>query len=235
MTIEPEMLMAYADGELDPIAAKRVERAIADDPRLGDEVARHRALAARMRDALAPAAQAPVPEAIARMLHGSASVTPIAAARPATRGWIGWAGAIAASLVVGVMTGQMLSRDAAPIALAQSGAVVRGDIAHALDTQLASTQQADAPVRVGVSFRNAQGSLCRTFERAAVAGIACSDGGDWGVARLYGGAAAPRGAFRQAGSANAAMMADAQAMAVGEPMDATAERRALSQIKARRD
>ena len=32
MSIDPELLMAYADGELGPIEAKRVERAIAADP-----------------------------------------------------------------------------------------------------------------------------------------------------------------------------------------------------------
>ena len=32
MTIDPETLMAYADGELDPLTARRVEKAIAADP-----------------------------------------------------------------------------------------------------------------------------------------------------------------------------------------------------------
>jgi len=50
MTIEPEMLMAYADGELDPLNAKRVERAIASDPALAREVERHRALRRRISD-----------------------------------------------------------------------------------------------------------------------------------------------------------------------------------------
>ena len=44
MTIEPELLMAYADDALDPLTAKRVERAIAADPALAEEVARHRRL-----------------------------------------------------------------------------------------------------------------------------------------------------------------------------------------------
>lgn len=233
MTIEPETLMAYADGALGPIEAKRVERAIADDPRLGEDVARHRALSERLRGGLAPAAS--VPDAVAAMLRDAARVTPLAPTpRVTPRRWI-WPGAVAASLLVGVMTGQMLGRDTAPIALADGRAVVRGEIARALDTQLASTQAAGAPVRVGLTFRDAGGAVCRTFEQAAVAGIACAGDQGWSVARLYGGAAEQRGEFRQAGSPQAAMMADVQAMAAGAPMDAAAERQALTKIRADRD
>lgn len=233
MTIEADMLMAYADGELDPIAAKRVERAIADDPRLGEEVARHRALAARLRGGLAPAAT--VPDAVARMLEDAARVTPLRQPdRAPARRWA-WGGAVAASLLVGAMVGQMLPRDTGTIALADGRAVVRGDIARALDTQLASTQAADAPVRVGLTFRDAGGALCRTFERQATAGIACAHDGEWGLARLYGGAVQERSEFRQAGSPQAAMMADVAAMAKGDPMDAAAEKKALAEIKPRRD
>ncbi|MEH3035764.1 MAG: anti-sigma factor [Sphingomonas adhaesiva] len=237
MTIEPETLMAYADGALDPIAAKRVERAIAEDPRLGEDVARHRALAARLRGGLAPAAT--VPDAIARRLADAGKVTPLrrperAPMRRWARNWAG-GGAVAASLLVGAMVGQMLPRDTGAIALDDGRAVVRGDIARALDTQLASTQPADAPVRVGLTFRDAGGALCRTFERQAVAGIACAARDGWGVARLYGGAAQERSEFRQAASAQAAMMADVDAMAKGDPMDAAAERKALAELRSDRD
>ena len=75
MTIEPEMLMAYADGVLDPLNAKRVERAIAADPALGEDVARHRRLKARLAEAYAPIGEEPVPDRLAAML--SSNVVPL--------------------------------------------------------------------------------------------------------------------------------------------------------------
>ena len=228
MSITPEMLMAYADGELGPIEAKRVERAIAADPALAVEVERHRALGARLRGAFDPVAG--VPPTVEAMLRDAAKVTPlpIRAIRPsATSKWIG---AIAASLIIGLFVGQTLPRMAGEsgIALEAGQMVARGDVARALDTQLASTQALDAPVRIGLTFRDAGGDLCRTFEQGAVGGIACATGEDWRLARLYGGVEAQSTEFRQAGSASAAMMADAQAMMAGDPLDAAGEAAALA-------
>jgi len=224
----PELLMAYADGELGPIDAKRVERAMAADPAIAAEVERHRVLGARLRGAFEPVAS--VPPTVETMLRDAAKVTPLSppASRPsATPKWIG---AIAASLVIGLFVGQTLPQLASEsgIALEAGQVVARGDVAQALDTQLASTQAADAPVRIGVTFRDAGGDLCRTFEQGAVGGIACSVGDDWRLARLYGGVESQSTEFRQAGSANAAMMADAQAMMAGDPLDAEGEAAALA-------
>jgi len=69
---------------------------------------------------------------------------------------------------------------------------------------------------------------CRTFEQGAVGGIACTTGDDWRLARVYGGVETRSTEFRQAGSASAAMMADAQTMMAGEPLDAAGEAAALA-------
>lgn len=226
--IRPETLMAYADGELSPIEAKRVERAVAADPALAAAVERHRALGAQLRGAFAPIADAGVPPGVETLLRNSARVTPFAPRRVSANPK--WLGAIAASLVIGLVVGQTLPRMASEsgIAMEVGQVIARGDVARALDTQLASTQAADARVRIGVTFRDAGGDLCRTFEHGAVGGIACSDGGDWRMARLYGGVEAQSTEFRQAGSASAAMMSDAQAMMAGEPLDAAGEAAALA-------
>ena len=223
----PELLMAYADGELGPIDAKRVERAMAADPAIAAEVEQHRVLGARLRGAFEPVAS--VPPTVETMLR-EAKVTSLSP--PASRPSVGpkWIGAIAASLVVGLFVGQTLPQLTSEngIALEAGQVVARGDVAQALNTQLASTQAADAPVRIGVTFRNAGGDLCRTFEQGAVGGIACTAGDDWRLARLYGGVESQSTEFRQAGSANAAMMADAQAMMAGDPLDAEGEAAALA-------
>jgi len=229
MTIDPEMLMAYADGELDPLTAKRVERAIAEDPALAEQVARHRMLAARLRDAFATVEETPVPASVEALLRESAKVVPIVPAprRPMSAGWLG---ALAASLVAGLFLGQMLPRfgsEAGEIGIENGQPVARGALAAALDTQLASTQPAGSPVRIGVTFRDADGALCRTFEQDAVGGIACAARDGWRLARLYGGVDRQGNAYRQASSSSAAMMADAQAMMAGQPLDAEAEQQAI--------
>lgn len=218
MTIDPETLMAYADGELGPIEARRVAQAIAADPALAEQVDRHRALAASLRDAFASIERAPVPANLETLLRESSKVVPLSPRneRPF------WVGAVAASLIAGLF--------AAPLVMPRSDLVIedgrtlaRGDIARALDTQLASTQADASIVRIGVTFRDKARRLCRSFERGATGGIACASGKDWQVERLYGGLTAQRADYRQAGSPAAELMADAQAMMAGEPLDAADE------------
>ena len=221
MTIEPETLMAYADGELGPIEARRVEQAIAADPALADQVERHRALAASLRDAFAPVAHAPVPAQVEALLHGSAKVVPLTP-RAARRERPFWMGAVAASLVAGLFAAPLVMPPG-DLAIENGRPLARGDIARALDTQLASTQADATDVRIGVTFRDKAQRLCRSFERGETGGIACASGKDWQVERLYGGMVAQGAEYRQAGSPAAELMADAQAMMAGEPLDAVDE------------
>lgn len=226
MTIDPEMLMAYADGELDPVTAKRVEKAIAGDPALAEQVDRHRKLATSLRAAFDPLAATPVPPGVEAMLRDSAKVVPLAPG-PVRRERPLWMGAVAASLVAGLLAGPLLwPRDPGGVAMRGGVTVASGEVAKALGTQLASAQAPDAPVRVGVTFRDGARRWCRTFESGATGGIACAQGRDWRIERLYGGVSQQDGAYRQAGSPAAAMMADAQAMMAGDPLDAAAERAA---------
>lgn len=225
MSVDAETLMAYVDGELDAVSARRVERAVAADPALKAELERHRALSAQLRAAFAPIAEAPVPEGVAQLLRESARVVPIAEARK-RRPVLGWAGAIAASLLVGVFTGQMMGRGG-DVAVEGGALVAQGELARALDTQLASVQAPDAPVRIGLSFRDRDGRLCRSFEQAAMAGIACAGKGErWRLARSSEAERRSGTPYRQAGSPM--LMAEAQAMMEGAPLDAAQEKAALA-------
>ncbi len=226
MTIDPEMVMAYADGELDPIVAKRVEKAIAADPALAAQVEQHRKLTASLRAAFEPVAAAPVPSSVEAMLSASAKVVPLAP-RPARRERPFWMGAVAASLVAGLLAGPLiLSRDPGGVTMRDGTMIASGEVAKALATQLASAQTRDAPVRVGVTFRDGARRYCRTFETGATGGIACAQGEEWRIQRLYGGISRQEKDYRQAGSPAAAMMADAQAMMAGDALDAATERAA---------
>ena len=113
-----------------------------------------------------------------------------------------------------------------PFALHGGTAIASGEVARALDTQLASAPTPDAAVSVGVTFRDGAQRYCRTFESGATGGIACANGKAWRIERLYGGMSRQEGAYRQASSPAAAMMADAQAMMAGDPFGPAAERAA---------
>lgn len=229
MTIEPEalpeLLMAYADGELGPIETKRVEQAIAADPALAEQVERHRALTAALRNDFAPVERAPVPGNVEAMLRDSATIVPLKprATRSERPFWIG---AVAASLVVGVLAAPLLS-PGGDLVSKDGRTLARGELARALDTQLASTQRDAAAVRIGVTFRDKAQRLCRSFEQGATGGIACASGKDWQLERLYGGMTGQSAEYRQAGSPAAELMADAQAIMAGEPLDSANEAAAI--------
>ncbi|MES2444599.1 MAG: anti-sigma factor [Pseudomonadota bacterium] len=214
---DEELAMAYADGELDAIAAKRFERRMAAAPELAAAVEAHRALRARLERGFAPIAEAPVPERLTGLLDAK-----VVALRPAPRisGFWRAATAMAACLVAGVAIGQFAQP--AP-GVSGDSLVASGALAQALDRELAG---AEGPTRVSVSFRDAQGHYCRVFQAPAVDGIACRENGGWALRRTQAGAAGANGDYRQAAAANPELFAAAQDMMAGDPLDPAAERAA---------
>ena len=217
MTIEPEMLMAYADGELDPLNAKRVERAIAGDPALAQEVERHRALRKRVSDSFAPIADERVPDRLAALLKSNVVDLPTPRTRPILSRWRA-AAALAACLVLGLTIGISVSRG--PVFSGAGGLYASGSLAAALDDEVGG---ADGAVKVAVSFRDKQGAYCRVFSSSATDGIACRDASGWALRRTQQGSTTQHGDYAQAGSPDPDLMAAAQDMMAGEPLDAKAE------------
>ncbi|MBR0552508.1 anti-sigma factor family protein [Stakelama marina] len=231
--IAPETLMAYVDGELPPLEAKRVERAIAADPALAEQVQRERRLREQLNARFDTVAAEPVPDALADMVRGADTVVSLDERRERRRPfgghWYRNAAAIAATLALGVIAGHTLrigGGSAGGFAMHDGRLIASGQVAHALDTQLASSQPHDATTRMLVSFRAKDGSYCRVFEMARQGGIACNDKGDWQVRQLRGVAGESAADYRQAGSSAGALMADAQDMMAGAPLDAAQEKAA---------
>ena len=232
MTITPEMIAAYADGELDGAERDRVERALAENPALVRQVEAHRALKARLSAHFAPILDAPLPEALTRAVQGQpeAEILSLDAARraraatssnPTRSRWAWGAGAaLAASLALAVVLNRPTPSGGFGYADAQ--------LAAALDTQLSGTPAAGAPVRVMLSFANARGDFCRGYSGQAGAGIACRDARGWRLEKAFGGAAGEDGVYRQAGSADPRLMAAVQDMASGPALDADAEKAAIA-------
>jgi len=235
MSIDPDRLMAYVDGELDEAQRREVERAMAADPALRDEVDRQHRLRATLITHYGPVTQEDVPDRLRALLgaaanaaFGETNVASLAEARERRRGWPVWAnaGAIAASLAIGIIGGQILSLGRpAPISSNRSGLVAQGDLARALETQLGSSQPAMAPTRIGLTFVDTRGRACRTFEEQAFAGLACREEGRWQIVMTSAGETAEQPLYRQAGSSP--VTEAAQRIMASEPFDAAAERAAV--------
>lgn len=237
MTITPEEIAAYVDGELDDAARGRITLAALADLDLAGRIAAHRALRDRLKAHYAPIIELPVPSEWEDNIRRSAAA-PVASAqvislaavraaqpRPVRRWSAPWASAaMAACLALGVFVG-MQWHGTGPVAARHGTLVASGDLGKALDTQLASAQ-GDAPIRMLGTFRRAGGGMCRVFAGADASGIACRDGGQWQVQHLLPGDRQAATAYRQAGSQDATLMALAQGMAVGDPLDAEQERKA---------
>ena len=223
---DDEMLMAYADGELDEVRRARVERALAADPALRVRLERQRELRGTLAAFYRPVGEEEVPERLRALLESNVVALPSPRARTQRPLWQNFA-ALAATLVLGLALGRTLLVPAAgPVGLENGTMIAQGALATALDTQLASAQAPDAATRIGTSFAATDGRLCRTFDSAALAGIACRGEPGWQLMMTAAGSAGPGGSYRQAGSANPLVAEAAQNLMTGEPFDAAAERSA---------
>lgn len=210
-----EEFFAWLDGELDDEAAARVAARVEADPELQAMAAEHRAMQADLRAAFAPVMDA-------EPVMPAPKVVPVPAND--NRAWwkpAAMAASLAAALLVGVQIGQ--GNDAA-IAVEQDGRMIAAaSLDDALETQLASAPEGD--VRIGLTYRTADGDICRSFEAPAQSGIACRAGDDWAIETLLA-SEGQGGDFRMASGGDARIGDMVDAMIAGEPLDAAAEREA---------
>lgn len=246
MRFSDETLMAFADGELDEPTRSAVAQAIDSDPALAAKVEQHLALRNAVHGAFARTLGEPVPPRLRQVINAGnvVQLDQVRAARhkaseplPASRRW-SWPewGAMAATLVVGVLAGSVgLDRLQGETDLVASvgtkGALgARGQLDDALSRQLASAPPAGASVKIGVSFVSREGQYCRTFAMSAAAGLACRSGSEWRIpvlAEAGAAGAAGEGAYRQAASAMPTAVLEAiDARAAGPSLDAKAEQAA---------
>ncbi len=241
MKLPDELLMAYADGELDAAERTRVEAAVAADPELARRVAAHRALRTTMAASYSKVLDEPVPERLAALARttpaqsATGQVLPFRRQAAPRRPWLQW-GSLAASFVLGALVWQFGSRQylSGPVVDRNGELIASGVLARALSSQLAAEQAPSTPVQIGVSFLSKGGDYCRTFQlrgAAAVAGLACQRDAQWQLEVLThapGTPASPQ--YRQAASAlpPAVLQAVSDSIA-GEPLDAAAEDRARAQ------
>jgi hypothetical protein len=184
MTVTREELMAYLDGELPPGECARVEAALAADAGLRAEYERQKALGETLQNAFAPVLDAPLPDRLLQAARHKSmidSIRDLFAVHPFGMGSSIAGAAIAAGLLLGIF---VVPHEHGDYATRSDGLVARANLAHALDTQLASNQDHGGRITVGISFRNGNDRYCRTFTAGRSAGIACHDGGEWRVKAL---------------------------------------------------
>lgn len=235
MKFSDEMLMAYADGELDLVSRAEIEAAMAADPEVARAVLRHRALARRVQTAYQDVLDEPVPAALARLADApvTAPVVDLAAKRSArelTRAASGrwqlpqWS-AIAASVALGLFVGVLWMRTpGGPYEATADGLIARGALDAALSEQLAGSLGSGGP-QVGISFRDRGGAYCRTFhlqQEAPLAGLACRSGDAWKL-QVLAAATSQQGELQPAAAMPMAVLRAVDAAIEGEPLDAAAE------------
>src|SRR6186713_321695 len=178
--------MAYADGELDAAQRAQIEAAIAQDPGLALRVQEHKALRARMTGAFSRVLDQPIPERLEAPARGNVIKFPARVTRTPSppwgaREWI----AMAASLLFGVLLSWRLlvPGNSGLFEAGKGGLLARGELARALESQLASQQSGEERVLIGLTFKTHDGNYCRSFvlRAAHTAGLACRVGSEWQI------------------------------------------------------
>ena len=233
--VEEEKFFAWLDGELPADEAARVETEVAADPRLSQLAEDHRKMAAGLRGAFAKVEAQPVPERLAGIVSQErGKVVDLAEARerrlhrkPPSL-WVQM-GALAATLVVGIITGNLLTGGVpSPIGAEGGRLVASAELEDALYARLAS-MPADSGPRIGLTFRDKTGTICRTFKEQATSGLACREGGDWRIRNLYQPPEGQTPDYRMASGQDPQLMEAVEASIDGEPFDAEQERSAMEQ------
>lgn len=243
MSYDDEILMAYADGELDEAKRAEVAAAIAQDPELARRVEKHRALRAEVSGAFASVLRQPVPEHLQAAARGTRETEqaprgnivqfPARGTRAPPAPWSGrqWA-AMAASLVLGMFLSWKFfapgGGTGGDIVSENGSLVASGEFAKALDSQLASNQSAESPVFIGLTFQSKGGRYCRSFvlRASSTAGLACHDEQGWRIPVMQ---SVPMQAneVRQAAAAlTPAILAAIAERTEGEALDAAGEQAA---------
>lgn len=221
---EEEEFFAWLDGELEGEAAERVAARVAASPQLSAQAEQHRKLAAGLRGAFTPVMEAGIaPPRVqsAQVIDFGSRATELEQRRRlfAAPQWA----AMAATLAIGIVAGQLVGgRSGASIQSRDGMLVAAASLDQALDARLASAP-ADEGARIGLTFRDAAGNVCRSFSVGVASGLACRKGEDWRILGLFQGAGERDGDYRMAAGGDPRLAALIDETIAGEPFDAVQE------------
>ena len=131
-----------------------------------------------------------------------------------------WA-ALAATLAIGIFGGTLVPKHG-PVEIQGSKIYAAAALNKALDTELASAPSGD--VRIGVTFRDHAGEICRSFTSRASNGVACRSGERWQLKGMFAAPEGQAGDYRMAAGMDPNLAALVDSTMAGAPFDAAAER-----------
>lgn len=193
-----EILMRFADGELDDATTKKIASALEEDKALARRVELFATTRFAARDAMAPLLEEPVPESLRRSVENlvehhkaqgrddRSNVVAISAHRDRRSSrWLELAAAACLAAMAGGYAGYLLTERSEPVVADFGlGRIADLGLARALSTQ-ATGQETDLGrrrFRAIASFRDDSGALCREFEidsATAIVSVACRQGESW--------------------------------------------------------
>ena len=216
MTVSPDILQAFIDGQLAPEEAHAVAAQIAADPELSAYVEDQKAL----RAALSSPAAMWLRRASDRITAGTASWIPAAA--------------MAAGIALGVVLAGSFGIGT-DVRSENGSLIAQGELAQTLTNVLSGQDNAapSAVARIGASFWSKNAVFCRTFATKtnapnAMAGIACRERGAWRIVAASAVAPAEEGE-RDSLILPASVRGVMENLIVGEPLTGDAERQARGQ------
>ena len=221
-----EKFFAWLDGELGPAEAAEMEAKVAADPELKRLADQHRALGSQLRGAFDPIADAPLPERLQAALRPTAQVIDFASAKrarsiPALAQWA----AMAATLAIGVFIGTRVPQETSAPVQAEAGRLyAAASLNRALDRDLASAPTGD--IRIGITYRDSAGEICRTFVAPAGSGLACRNGSRWLMKGLFAAPEGQGGNYRMAAGMDPNLASLVDSSIAGEAFDETQEKAA---------
>ena len=215
--ISEETLQAYVDGELGKAEVAQIDAVLAHDELLARRVAKARAMHAQLKSLFDPVLDQPVPEQLSALLQpappaAKAAQIPLtkqtghrglaSGRRRTSRRWIVPGAAVAASLAVLAVV-FWWHADSHLVRMQDGQQFAAGALSRTLDQGLASAPDRSAAITIGLTFRSADGRICRTFAHRAspaMAGLACHEAAGWSLPALSTNTASEGEELRQAAS-----------------------------------
>ncbi len=216
-----EDVVAFVDGRLAAEKADAIKHRMEQDQQLASRIASHRWISRQICAAYRDMpASLPNAELLARLWLNDGNVLRFESkVKRSTVSRYGMVGALAASLVAGLIFGRLFVPATSILKTdGRDSIVASGMLADSLSNKLSG--QAGL-VRIGLSFKTSHG-VCRTFSTSdGTSGIGCRSGEEWIVPIVIQGhsSAMPSGDYRLAsGSVDPAVMAQVDTRIIGEPL-----------------
>lgn len=222
MSIDPERLMAFADGQTGPDETARIAAAIQADPALQARVAHWQAQTAALHAAFDPILAAPVPERLRALVAPQAKILSFSPARANWRAMAASVTALAAAALLGFQFGA--GPNAGLLRSADDGVWAKGALASALERQASGTAQ-DGPVAIAFTLDGEALAPCRAFRVASqgLDGLACREDEGWKLLALGSQPKSAPDAYVPASGLSPGVMAALEGMQGRDALSAEAE------------